>query len=39
VLAILGKGDEDFIIIGNDYKPYKTDMKIAQDELSKRKDQ
>lgn len=39
VLAILGKGDEDFIIIGNDYKPYKTDMKIAQDELNKRKDQ
>lgn len=37
VLAILGKGDEDFIIIGDNYKPYKTDMKIAKEALEKKK--
>lgn len=38
VLAIIGKGDENFLIIGEEYIPYETDMAIVMEELSKVKE-
>lgn len=38
VIAILGKGDEPFIIVGDDYIPYETDFTIVQNLINNRKD-
>lgn len=38
VLVLLGKGDEEFQVIGNDFIPYDTDKVIVERELSKIKE-
>ena len=38
VLAIIGKGDENFLIIGEEYIPYETDRVVVEEELSKIKE-
>ena len=38
VLLLLGKGDENYQVIGNDFIPYDTDMVIVKKELSKIKE-
>ena len=38
VLALLGKGDENYQVIGNDFIPYATDKVLVEQELSKIKE-
>ena len=38
VLVLMGKGDENYQIIGNEFVPYETDMVIVSRELSKVKE-
>lgn len=38
VIALLGKGDENFQMVGGKWIPYETDIKIVEDELSKVKE-
>lgn len=38
VIAILGKGDESYQIIGGKWLPYKTDIEVVKDELLKIKE-
>ena len=35
VIAILGKGDENYQIVGNKWLPYETDIEVVKKELSK----
>ncbi len=38
VIALLGKGDENYQIVGEKWLPYETDIKIVEEELSKIKE-
>ena len=38
VIAILGKGDENYQIIGNEWIPYATDIEVVKKELQKVKE-
>lgn len=38
VIAILGKGDENYQIIGNEWIPYETDIEVVKKELQKVKE-
>lgn len=38
VLVLLGKGDEEFQVIGNDFIPYETDKVVVEKELKKIKE-